>query len=215
MAEEQNTFVINDRRKFNKDGELREPLASAPVEPQTATPAPEPEPTPAAVSEPTAAAPVASEAPAEAEGQEYPDPTPEELAEVQAAYNATAERLELAMRSSNLGGEFLPAMDFSRLVQSIYMTAMVQLGVGTQPGEKARVDLLGARQSIDMLRVLLDKSTNNLTPEETRLITNAVFELQMSFLQMTQALAQSAAARMQQGGESPAGVPPAGPKLVR
>lgn len=205
MAEEK-TFVINDRRKFNKEGELREPSA---ISEASEPPAPKEEPKEKPVAAPE---PVAESRPEE---QLPPEPTAEEIAEVKAAFDQTAERLELAMRSNNLGGEFLPPMDFSRLVQSIYMTAMMQLGAGTPEGQKARVDLLGARQSIDMLRIVEEKSANNLTSEETRLLNNALFELRMGFLQITSALAQSAAAKMQSGEPNPNVAPPTGPKLVR
>ena len=73
---------------------------------------------------------------------------------------------------------------------------------------------MGARQSIDMLSILADKTKGNLTTEESRLLDNALFELRMGFLEITQALARSAAGR----GGAP-GVPPMpgapGPKIVR
>ncbi len=57
-------------------------------------------------------------------------------------------------------------MNFDRLVQSIYLTAIMQLGGATPEGEQPRVDILGARQSIDMLAVLADKTKGNLTDAE-------------------------------------------------
>ena len=55
-----------------------------------------------------------------------------------------------------------PAMNFDRLVQSLYMTAAVQMGAGSAPNEQPRIDILGARQSIDMLSVLDEKTKGNL-----------------------------------------------------
>ena len=101
-------------------------------------------------------------------------------------------------------------VNFEALVQSLYMTAALQMGAGTQPGEQPRVDILGARQSIDMLGVLAEKTKGNLTPEENRLLDSALFELRMAFLEITQALARQAAAK------PPAGRPgPGGPSIVR
>ena len=57
----------------------------------------------------------------------------------------------------------VPAMNFDRLVQSLYMTAAVQMGAGSAPNEQPRIDILGARQSIDMLSVLDEKTKGNLT----------------------------------------------------
>jgi hypothetical protein len=209
MAEKETPFVVNDRRKFRADGELRDPesLAQTHTEEAPAAPAPQPEKTP----EPT---PQATEQHNEepSEDQRPPPPTPEEIADVRKAFDQTADRLDTVMRASNPGGDHLPPMNFDRLVQSVYMTAMMQLGYGTPQGEKARVDLMGARQSIDMLKVLEEKSVNNRSDDETKLIESALFELRMMFLQMTQALARSAAS--QQGAGGVPGVSGVGPKLV-
>jgi hypothetical protein len=122
----------------------------------------------------------------------------------------TADRLDTAIRASNPGMDHPPAMSFDQLVQSVYMTSMMQLGAATQEGQQPQVDILGARQSIDMLAVLAEKTKGNLTPEETRLLDSALFELRMAFLEITQALARSAAAKTP-GGPKPG----AGPSIVR
>jgi Domain of unknown function (DUF1844) len=205
MPEQTKPFVITDRRKFTMDGELRpdadpsperEERASTPPPPATAAP----EPPPAASSPETASEP---ELP--------PPPTAEENDQARRAYEMTADRLDTAIRSANPGMDHPPAMSFEQLVQSVYMTAMMQLGAATHEGQQPQVDILGARQSIDMLGVLAEKTKGNLTTEETRLLESALFELRMAFLEITQALARSAAAK------APAGARPgpAGPSIVR
>lgn len=218
MAEKEPEIVVNDRRKFTMTGDLREgahadepkkeeaaPAAEAPKVAEMPKPA-EPDPAPET---PVAEQPQAAQ-------EELPEgPTAEESAEVQRAFETTADRLDTAIRANNLGAEHLPPMNFDRLIQSIYMTAMMQLGAGTPQGEKARVDLLGARNSIDMLKVLEEKTVNNRTEEETKLLAHALFEARMGFLEITQALTRQAAAKAGQtpeGGAPPAGG--AGPKLV-
>ena len=123
----------------------------------------------------------------------------------------TADRLDTAIRSANPGMDHPPTMSFEQLVQSIYLSAIMQLGGATHEGQQPQVDILGARQSIDMLGVLAEKTKGNLTPEESRLLDSALFELRMGFLELTQALARSAAAK------APAGARPgpAGPSIVR
>ena len=140
-----------------------------------------------------------------------PAPTAEENDQARRAYEMTADRLDTAIRSANPGMDHPPAMSFEQLVQSVYMTAMMQLGAATHEGQQPQVDILGARQSIDMLGVLAEKTKGNLTAEEHRLLDSALFELRMAFLEITQALARSAAAK------APAGVRPgpAGPSIVR
>jgi hypothetical protein len=207
MPEQSKPFVVTDRRKFTMDGELRpdadpsperEERASTPAEPPAAA-AEQPQP---ATSSPEAAAP---------EHELPPPPTAEENDQARRAYEMTADRLDTAIRSANPGMDHPPAMSFEQLVQSIYMTAMMQLGAATHEGQQPQVDILGARQSIDMLGVLAEKTKGNLTAEENRLLDSALFELRMAFLEITQALARSAAAK------APAGARPgpAGPSIVR
>jgi len=173
----------------------------------------------------------AEAATAEASDEEEPQlptpPTEEEIEQVRNAYNATAERLDMMVRSQNLGGEHLPPMDFTQLVQSIYMSAMIQLGAGTQQGQQPRVDILGAKQSIDMLAVIEEKTTGNLTEQDKRLLESALFELRMGFLEITQLLARQSQARPQTppapgapptgngGGFSGGGFTGGGPRIVR
>jgi hypothetical protein len=91
------------------------------------------------------------------------------------------------------------------------MTAMMQLGAATHEGQQPQVDILGARQSIDMLGVLAEKTKGNLTPGENRLLDSALFELRMAFLEITQALARQAAAKAPAAGRPS----PGGPSIVR
>ncbi len=248
MSEQDKPFVINDRRKFRMDGEPREPLpadaadtaeAAGPV----AVSAPEKHDAPASgpipitsahtnsahlitpVPEPDENEPSSLEEAVDEEMQRElpPPPTAEEIEQVRAAYEATSERLDTIMRSQNLGAEPVPPMDFTRLVQSIYMSAMMQLGAGTQQGQQARVDLIGAKQSIDMLGVISEKTGSNLSTVETQLIDAALFELRMGFLEITQMLARQAAAKQQAapsgptgaGGFGSSGFTGGGPRIVR
>jgi hypothetical protein len=204
MPEQNKPFVITDRRKFTMDGEPRPDADPSPEREERAT-------TPA---EPPAAAPTTQPVAAAPEPATEPDlpapPTAEETDQARRAYEMTADRLDTAIRSANPGMDHPPAMSFDQLIQSVYMTAMMQLGAATHEGQQPQVDILGARQSVDMLAVLAEKTKGNLNAEETRLLGSALFELRMAFLEVTQALARSAAAKAP--GARPA---PAGPSIVR
>ncbi len=103
-------------------------------------------------------------------------------------------------------------MSFEQIVQSIYMSTIMQLGGATPEGQQPKVDLMGARQSIDMLAILAEKTKGNLTPAESQLMDNALFEVRMGFLEVTQALARSAVNRQ----PAPAGAgAPGRPSIVR
>lgn len=195
MSEQNKPFVVTDRRKFTAEGELR-PDAPPSEERERHDP-------PAAEA-PVAAKPTASTPPQEAAPkEELPPLTEEQLNQARTAYQATADRLDTAIRATNPGMEHPPAMSFEQIVHSVYMTAIMQLGGATPEGQQPQVDLMGARQSIDMLSVLAEKTKGNLNPDESRLLENALFELHMGFLEITQALARSAAAKAQGSGPAP------------
>jgi hypothetical protein len=209
MPEQTKPFVVTDRRKFTMDGDLRPDADPSPEREERESTPPQ---TPTAAAEqpqPAAAAPAS-------EPELPPPPTAEENDQARRAYEMTADRLDTAIRSANPGMDHPPAMSFEQLVQSIYMTAMMQLGAATHEGQQPQVDILGARQSIDMLGVLAEKTKGNLTTEETRLLESALFELRMAFLEITQALARSAAAKAPGGARpGPGGPGPGGPGIVR
>lgn len=212
MAEQNKPFVVTDRRKFDMDGTPREDADPSPERESrereaSSTPQASAEPVNPPAPKPSAEEALAADLP--------PAPTAQEMEQVNDAYQQTSDRLETAVRAANPGMERPPQMNFEQIVQSIYMTAILQLGGVTKEGEQPRVDLMGARQSIDMLSILGEKTKGNLNVEESKLLDNALFELRMGFLEVTQALARSAATRAQTpGGPSmPGGVP--GPKIVR
>jgi hypothetical protein len=213
MPEQNKPFVVTDRRKFTMDGELRPDADPSPEREERNTPAPEP--VPAASAPQTSASPTPPAPPSETtqESELPPPPTAEETDQAKRAYDMTADRLDTAVRAANPGMDHPPAMSFDQLVQSVYMTAMMQLGAATHEGQQPQVDILGARQSIDMLGVLAEKTKGNLTTEENRLLDSALFELRLAFLEITQALARSAAAKSPAAAGRTGG--PAGPSIVR
>lgn len=210
-------FVINDRRKFTSEGELRpdaphsepehEETKPQPAEPQAEAKAPIPFPSAAAEAAEPEALPDEEHLP--------PPPTAEQSEQATRAYAATVDRLDTAIRATNPGMERTPEMTFDRLVQSLYMQALIQLGGVTEPGQPPRVDLLGARQTIDMLNVIAEKSKGNLTEAEDKLTDSALFELRMAFLEITQALARQAASKGTPGAPGVPGAPGGGPSIVR
>jgi hypothetical protein len=205
MPDQNKPFVVTDRRKFTMDGELRPDADPSPEREERPTAPPSQLAAPAA-------APGASPQATAAEPEIPPPPTAEENDQAKRAYEMTADRLDTAIRSANPGMDHPPAMSFEQLVQSIYMTAMMQLGAAAHEGQQPQVDILGARQSIDMLGVLAEKTKGNLTAEETRLLDSALFELRLAFLEITQALARSAAAKAPPAAGRPGTT---GPSIVR
>jgi hypothetical protein len=114
-----------------------------------------------------------------------PAPTTEESREQHAAYEASAQRVEDLLRAQNPGMGPQPAITFEHLVQQFYVSAMIQMGAGTQEGQRPRVDIVGARTTIDLLGVLAEKTRGNLTDAETRTLDSVLFEVRMAFLELT------------------------------
>ena len=210
-------FVVNDRRKFTSEGDVRPdapPSEAKPPRPETLL-----EPTSDEkfgssahlVDNKASAAPPADVAPAQPEQAAPPAPTAEQTEQATRAYDATVDRLDTAIRATNPGMEHPPEMTFERVIQSLYMQTLLQLGGAAEPGQPPQVDLLGARQTIDMLSIVAEKIKGNLTESESKLVQTALFEVRMGFLEITQALARQAQAKQ----TAPPGTPPPGPKIVR
>jgi hypothetical protein len=189
MEEKQPTFTVTDKRKFTLDGALRDESAAA-------EPAEEPaNGSQSATNVVTMPAPEEREAAPETEApgeSEVPQFSAQESAEQDAAYRESSRHIDDMLRQANPGMEAGGTISFEHIIQSFYVSAMVAMGAGTEPGQKARVDILGARQSIDMLALLQDKTKGNLTPKEEATLQNVLFELRMMFLEITNAIAQQA-----------------------
>ncbi|MGO9317777.1 MAG: DUF1844 domain-containing protein [Terracidiphilus sp.] len=112
-------------------------------------------------------------------------PTAQESREQKAAYDASSQRLEDMVRAQNPAAGAPPQISFEHLVQQFYVSAMIQMGAGTQEGQHPRVDILGARTTIDLLGVLAEKTKGNLTEAEDKILQTILFELRMAFLELT------------------------------
>ena len=221
-------FVVNDRRKFTAEGEVRPdapPSVPKPPRPETLQPKDDTNSSarliehvdhkgPQAVpSQPSTSQQTPQQVESisdDSEEQLPPPPTSEQTDKAKRAFDATVDRLDTAIRATNPGMERAPELTFERFIQSLYMQAMMQLGGAAAPGQQPQVDILGARQTIDMLAILATKTKGNLSHTESTLLETALFELHMGFLEVTQALSRQAAGR--QPGAPP---PPSGPSIVR
>jgi hypothetical protein len=77
---------------------------------------------------------------------------------------------------------------FEQLVMSLATTAMYQMGLVRNPGEEQpKFDLVGAKESIDLLDILQKKTTGNLTEEEAGLLEGSLYELRMVFVELSKA----------------------------
>jgi hypothetical protein len=187
MPDKQKTpeFVVTDRRKFTSEGEVRED--SAPQAPAPAAPESIAGPPANAPSVPAPAAAPAPEPPAAAAHDIPPPPTADEQRASQDAYQG--RRLGVPDPAGRGRADDFQ-MTFDRLVASLYMTAMVQLGMIREEGAEPLADLVGAQQTIDTIGLLAEKTRGNLTDAEASLLQNSLYELRMAFVEITNALAR-------------------------
>ena len=183
---EESEFKVSDKRLFTSDGELR----SDSVEEQAAPPAPAaataPSTTAAAVSSIAEAAPTAAATTPESDIPE--PPTASEQKAQHDAYKQSSRDLDSRVELSGHSAKELE-MSFERFMASLYMTAMMQLGLMHEQGGQPGVDLIGARQTIDTLGMIAEKTKGNLTPKEQGFLQNCLYELRMAYVEVTNALA--------------------------
>jgi hypothetical protein len=175
---EQSSFTVTDRRLFTSDGALRSEVV------EEVESAPQPPPAPAAPVVEESARVVESAAPRPeatpdliAERDIPPPPSMAEQNAQAAAYRQSARDVDSQVElSGHSAKEF--EMTFERFLASLYMTAMLQLGMMREQGQQPRVDIIGARQTIDTLSLIGEKTKNNL------------YELRMAYVEVTNALAR-------------------------
>lgn len=183
MAEKkQDSFTVTDRRLFTTDGELRKEVSEEEIatsKPAAVAPAPPP-PSPEAASTAHGSTldPSVPPAPTAAEQKEQAD-----------AYRKSSKELDTRVELSGHSAKEME-MTFERFMASLYMTAMLQLGLMQEERGQPRIDLLGARQTIDTLSLLADKTKGNLTPAEENFLQNCLYELRMAYVEVTNALAR-------------------------
>jgi hypothetical protein len=180
MAEKkQESFTVTDRRLFTPEGEIRQE-----VSPEEVSSAAVPPPPPAPQARQDVAPPQH-----EHEGDAPPAPTAAEQKEQADAYRKSAKDMDAHVELSGHSSKELE-MTFERFMASLYMSAMLQLGLMHEQGGQPRVDLIGARQTIDTLSLLSEKTKGNLTAAEENFLQNCLYELRMAYVEVTNALAR-------------------------
>lgn len=171
MAENKKSeFTVTDKRRFTAEGEVSDQTPEQPYEEQAqSSSAPPP------VEQDEAAMP--------------PAPTAEERQAQHDAFKQSTQQLDDAL-AGKMGGRSAKDFEvtFERFAASLYMSALVQLGLVHEQGGQPQVDLIGARQSIDTLGMIADKTKGNLTPAEELLLQNCLYELRMAYVDVTNML---------------------------
>jgi hypothetical protein len=100
---------------------------------------------------------------------------------------AQAEKEKLEHEAGAAAEPELPAASFATLISSLVAQAYMAMGGYEDPKTKRRyVDLALAKHHIDTLAMLEDKTRSNLTPDEKKLLDNALYETRMQYVQLAQ-----------------------------
>jgi len=175
----QESFTVTDRRLFTSDGELRQEVSEEEVSTSkpVAEAAPDVKPVAQVLEPPSLDASIP------------PSPTAAEQKEQADAYRKSSQELDARVELSGRSAKEME-MTFERFLASLYMSAMLQLGLMQEEGGQPRIDLLGARQTIDTISLLSEKTKGNLTSVETTFLQNCLYELRMAYVEVTNALAR-------------------------
>lgn len=197
MATEKNRepeFTVTDRRKYNLDEILQSPAreenAPPPDEAQAfANPTETSEPAQDHTDDVSARDPLQG-SPGIEEGWE--SPSHDEQSAQSQAYQESGRHLDSALDAQQPGlSQQIGAASFDRLVALISTQALLLMGALAPEGQQPRVDVVGARQQIDLLDILREKTQSNLDVKEQSMLDNTLFELRMMFIEIMNAFAKS------------------------
>ncbi len=104
-----------------------------------------------------------------------PRETPEEAPKTEAAEPGRSRR----------SGQPLPAVDFNALILSLSSSVMMHLGVLPNPvSHETEADLPLAKQTIDIIALLQEKTRGNLTKDEEQFIEAVLYDLRMKYVEV-------------------------------
>jgi hypothetical protein len=193
-AKHEETFKVIDRRLFGEDGELRkdvveqerrdeeaaEKKAASQAQQKAKTAAAAPKPAAPAANAPAPQSGFAQ--PPGGQGLVGPDGSQELVGTEEAGDAATG------------GEEHSTSRSFQLLVDFLTRNAAAMLGGMADPRTgQAFVDLEGAREVIDMLDALREKTRGNLSKDDDNLLIEVIGSLKLTFMEISKAAAEQMA----------------------
>ena len=120
------------------------------------------------------------------EGDRKEKAEPEEKAESQEAGIQEEEKVEPEAAQEKIEDAPLPEINFSTFIFSLNTSALLHLGEVPDPATgKQREELVLAKQTIDVIAMLEEKSRGNLTSDEENLIKHILYDLRLRYVQKT------------------------------
>lgn len=167
---EEQQFIIADKRKFNADGSLREGVTIEEPKPPTETPPAAPQ---------TTAPETAPKFESDAEVNLFAESPDAETAESDEPFD-----------ESNIPGAENPA-SFANFLFSLASQAAAAMGLTESPATGRRqADLELSRYWVEVLGMLHEKTKGNLHPQEQKLFDGLLSDLRMQYVQLTRVAEQ-------------------------
>ena len=160
---------VTDKRIFTPEGDIREEFKQEirPADPVAATAPPPPPPPAEEKSAPRPEAPRAEER----RLRDEPPPAGED------------RRRTMADKATN------PGSPFTNFIEPLIAQGYMSLGMLRNPYQpQAKIDVGAARQMIEILTLLKDKTKGNLTPDEDDFLDTHLGELKLAFVQRTKSI---------------------------
>ena len=80
-------------------------------------------------------------------------------------------------------GYELPPIDFASFIISLSTSVLIYLGEIPDPlSNEKKLDLMSAKQTIDLISLLKEKTKGNLTQQEEEFMENILYDLKMRFV---------------------------------
>jgi hypothetical protein len=150
---------VTDKRIFTADGDIREEFRK---EIKPADPAPKP---------------------AEAPPERAPETRSQQPKQNETQPGNQDRRKTLGDKATN------PGTPFTNFLEQLIAQGYMSLGMLPNPYQaQARVDVAAARQMIDILGLLHEKTANNLTPDEEDFLTTHLGELKLAYVKRTKSI---------------------------
>lgn len=104
--------------------------------------------------------------------------------EANATVRAAEQHEQTAENARDTENEPLPEINFSTFVIGLSTQALMHLGeIGNPISGKVETDVPVAKQMIDILGMLKDKTRGNLNASEDRLMEDILFDLRMKYVE--------------------------------
>jgi hypothetical protein len=98
-----------------------------------------------------------------------------------------SEREKAADESAGKPSDGFPGINFATFVLSLSHSAYMHLGDAPNPIDgRVEQNLTMARQTIDLLGLLEEKTQGNLTGEEERVLEQALYELRLRYVEVAE-----------------------------